>query len=204
VSISENISLFSHLLTVSIEQSYGLRAILVEDSSMSYTQLLAGGYDVVVCSYEFFETNGRERHMYYNKIRDQANRSGNALPRRPTTCLHSDMMKILNLPWRIVTLDEAQRVNKRGKIRHESLIKGLYATGVLVLSGTLAHSKWHDISGYWHFSTGHPLQHIISFYTPLHRLTPTTKSSTHRSQRYENFRCFCRPSPLSALHLYSS
>jgi SNF2 family DNA or RNA helicase len=54
-----------------------------------------------------------------------------------------------------VVLDEAQRVNKRGRKRHEA-IKRLSAEAFIILSGTLLHNKSHDFSGYVNFLRGHP------------------------------------------------
>jgi len=42
-------------------------------------------------------------------------------PTDRASALHSEMWKILGLLWKIVVLDEAQRVNKRDKLRHQAL-----------------------------------------------------------------------------------
>lgn len=64
---------------------------------------------MVICSYEFFEANGREMHQYGRRIEEYANDQGATVkkPARPTSALHTDMWKILALPFKITVLDEA-------------------------------------------------------------------------------------------------
>jgi len=45
------------------------------------------------------------------------------------------MWKILNMPFKIATLDEVQRVNKRGKLHHHAFKKHLHESSFLVFSG---------------------------------------------------------------------
>jgi hypothetical protein len=92
-------------------------ALVLVDSSMSMAEILAGGFDVIICSYEFFNANGKAMHMHRDAIIEKANdQKGNKiLPKRTTAALHSDMWKILDLPFKIAVLDEAQKVNKRSK-----------------------------------------------------------------------------------------
>ena len=135
-----------------------MRAIHLSDSSITFTELLAGGYDIVVCSYGFFEANGRDMHRYASNILAKVNDQTHSVPQpsRPTSALHSDLLEILNIPFKIAVLDEAQRVNKRGKLRHDALKNHLRAASFLIMSGTLAHNRWHDLSGYLDFGRNHP------------------------------------------------
>ncbi|KAH8804681.1 hypothetical protein F5884DRAFT_796867 [Xylogone sp. PMI_703] len=54
------------------------------------------------------------------------------------------------ISYQVVVLDEAQCVNKRKLVRHK-VIKNLSANTFLIVSGTLAHNKWFDFSGYLDF-----------------------------------------------------
>lgn len=118
---------------------------------------MTSGYDVIVTSYEFLEAGSRAKEQLPNFIQAYRNdRGGKAkAPVRPTTALHSDLYIQLGLPIKRLVLDEAQRVNKRSGRRHRAL-RNLYVYAVIVLSGTLAHNKWHDFSGLVAFMQGHP------------------------------------------------
>jgi SNF2 family DNA or RNA helicase len=135
-----------------------MRSLILRDSSMSIVEILAGVYDVIICSYEFFHSNGKAMHVHRDAIIERANdQDGNKiLPKRTTAALHSDLWKILDLPFKIAVFDEAQKVNKRGKQIHESLKNHLHAQSIAILSGTLAHNKWHNLSGYIDFGKSHP------------------------------------------------
>lgn len=179
-----------------------MRAILLDDSSQSYAQLLAGGYDVVVCSYEFFEANGREFRLYHERITEKANGRRKEYPKRPRTCLHTDMMAELGLEWKIAVLDEAQRVNKRGKTRHESLKLALKAQGVVALTGTLAHNRWHDISGYLAFGTNHPFDthnkflHAFSSFQTANKIDVPALPEIRKLQRFLQAFTIIRPASI--------
>lgn len=138
-------------------QGHALRAFHLTDPKISATQLLAGGYDVVVCSYEFVDANRRPKEAYERAV--QQYRETGAIDsmsslKKPTTSLHSELWRLINRPWKRVVLDEAQVVSKRGKPRHES-VKMLYAKAFVMLSGTLTQHKWYALSGYVDFLKGH-------------------------------------------------
>ncbi|OBT86746.1 hypothetical protein VE02_06279 [Pseudogymnoascus sp. 03VT05] len=126
---------------------------------MSATQLLAGGYDVIVASYEFAERGFKDISVYYKRMQEHLNKreSGNTstIPKRPTTASFSNICRELELPFKRVVLDEVQKVNKRHGRRHVA-IKNLHAKGFIMLSGTLPHNKWDDMSGYVDFLKDHP------------------------------------------------
>lgn len=120
--------------------------------------MLAGGYDIAVCSYEFYERNGSAMDSYYDRIEEKNNdqESKQPQPKRPTSCLSSLMWKTLDMPWKICVLDEAQKVNKRDGIRHQAIRNRLHVQAYVILSGTLPHNKWHDFSGYIAFCQQNP------------------------------------------------
>jgi SNF2 family DNA or RNA helicase len=123
---------------------------------MTASQLLTGGYDVAVTSYEFVEQSGRQKLAFPEAINAFSNDQEGRIPKpsRPTTALHSEVWEIVDIPFKRVILDEAHRVNKRNKVRHEA-IKRLPARAFVMLSGTLPHNKWHNMSGYLDYLKGH-------------------------------------------------
>ena len=154
-----NALLSSAMITNStLPQNHGMRALSVDDSNITQAQLLAGGYDILVCSYEFFAQNGKDMHQLQENIQMVANDQNNIIPqpRRSTSGLQTEMWKRLNMPFKIAVLDEAQRVNKREKFRHEAIKNHLHARSFCILSGTLPHNKWHNMSAYIDFGQSHP------------------------------------------------
>jgi SNF2 family DNA or RNA helicase len=135
-----------------------MRAFIIQDPLVTVAEILAGGYDVLICSYEFFNSNGKNMHTHRHNVYEAANdQTGTKIrPKRTTAALHSELWKILKLPFKIAVCDEGQRINKRGKQVHDSLKKHLYAKGFAILSGTLPHNKWHNMSGYLDFGQNHP------------------------------------------------
>ena len=77
-------------------------------------------------------------------------------PKRPTSTLHTDFCRQINQPIKRLVLDECQVVNKREGAKHIA-VKNCYAKATIPLSGTLAHNKWHDLSGVMAFLRGHPI-----------------------------------------------
>lgn len=137
-----------------------MTAFHLHDASMSATQLLAAGYDVVVASYEFAERSYKEISTYYDNIQEYVNKRDSGciskMPKRPTTALFSHMWRQLDMPWKRVVLDEAQKINKRNGRRHMAIKDGLFAKAFIMMSGTLPHNRWDDMSGYVDFLQNHP------------------------------------------------
>ncbi len=57
-----------------------MRAILLDNGSMTQAQLLAGGYNVVVCLYEFFQANGKGMDNLEDRVMAYANSQTNSIP----------------------------------------------------------------------------------------------------------------------------
>lgn len=76
-------------------------------------------------------------------------------PRKPTTALATGLCALIGLPIKRGYMDEAQMINKRDNKRHLTFTK-LHVSSYCMMSGTLAHNRWHDISGYLDFVKGHP------------------------------------------------
>jgi hypothetical protein len=119
-----------------------LSAIHLDDSSFSAHQILAGGYDVVVCSYEFVHANYRAREKFKKAIKRHRNAPNpNAmLPKRPTAALTSGLWTLAKLPFKHGYQDECHQVNERHGRRHRSLMK-LPVKEWVMMSGTLPHNK---------------------------------------------------------------
>lgn len=144
-----------------------MAAFHLHDPSISATQLLAGGYDIIVCPYEFAERSYKAVSTFYSDVQRYTNRRNAgvpvSIPKRPLTALYSQIWRDLKMPWKRVVLDEAQKVNKWEGRRHRALKEGLYATAYILLSGTLPHNKWSDISGYLDFIHDHPFSTEAKF-----------------------------------------
>ena len=60
------------------------------------------------------------------------------------------------MPIKRLVLDEAQLANTWAGTRYKAL-RALYYNAAIILSGTLAHNSWQDISGYLYFLQGHQI-----------------------------------------------
>jgi SNF2 family DNA or RNA helicase len=122
------------VLQLNVSQESQLKVFALEDSSRTAHELLAGGYDIVVVSYEFLE------HSYRN-IRDLPEvtakfRAGKGQkPKRPPTALFSDCYSLLNENMKRIIFDECQRVKNPRGARHEAA-KRLRAHSRILLSET--------------------------------------------------------------------
>lgn len=79
-----------------------------------------------------------------------------------TAALHSGIYAHNELPIKRVIVDEGQRINKF-ESKRRAAVKALFCRAYIVLSGTLAHNKWHDIGALAALLEGHPFQDERSF-----------------------------------------
>lgn len=142
-----------------LPQGHSLRVYYLQDSTFSAHKLNVGGYDVVVCSYEFVETSGRgmrdlpgSLNHYHNSISDTLRVSV-----RSTFALHSAFWRDLYLPFKRLIVDECQAVKKRDGVRHQAL-KILFVQGTILLSGTLTQNNWHNLSELIDLVKGHSIK----------------------------------------------
>lgn len=150
-------------LTYIRSQGNQLSALLLENRSTTAHQLLAGGYDVIVCSFEFVGSSYRYKKEFPEEINHYLTQDRTTqVPQRPTAALYSELWKLLNLPIKRTVIDEAHKVNKRKGARHQA-IKALHTKAFTILSGTLAHNMWHNFSGYVDFVSGHPFESHAKF-----------------------------------------
>jgi hypothetical protein len=133
-----------------------LSALHLEDPNISAQWILASGYDVLVCSYEFVEAGDRRVAEFEAQIEAHRKDKGHTvpLPKRPTAALHPFFWKLIGVPIKRVYADEAHLVNKREGKRHQALTE-LYTSSWCLMSDTLARDKWHNLSGYLDFFKGH-------------------------------------------------
>ncbi|KAH7350385.1 P-loop containing nucleoside triphosphate hydrolase protein [Pyrenochaeta sp. MPI-SDFR-AT-0127] len=138
------------------EEGTGLSVLHLNNPNFSAHQILAGGYDVLVCSYEFADANYRATQKYREGIETWVDAKDPLLPkpRRPTAALASGLWVMAGLPFKRGYLDEAHMINKRDGQRHRSVMK-LPVKAWVVMSSTLPHTRWDDISGYLDFVKGH-------------------------------------------------
>jgi hypothetical protein len=128
----------------------------LDDARISTHQLQVTDYDVVVCSYEFATANVQAKEKYEKqlaKYEEAGDRLG-IKPRKLTCALASSAYAFLG-PFVVGFQDEAQCINKRTGVRRRSILK-LPVDSWIMLSGSLAHNKWYDISVYFEFLKGHP------------------------------------------------
>lgn len=84
---------------------------------MTAHELLAGGWDIVIASYEYVEFNHRGVRDFPSQVAEY--QAGNVnIPKRPTSALFSSIHKILNMPIKRLILDECQRVKNTKGARH--------------------------------------------------------------------------------------
>lgn len=190
-----------------IPQGKGLRALHLHDSSISALQLLTCGVDIIVCSYQFAESNGRELSALQAKVEEYCNNPSGKTPQplRPTSALHSPIWESIDHKWKLVVLDEAHLVNKREKIRHVAIKKGIPAKAYVMMSGTLAHNKWHNMSGYVDFLQGHPFTTHAKFLHTFSSFSTTGDIQTPYISRIRLLQRFLQPFiiavPASVLNL---
>ena len=130
---------------------------------MTAHQILSGGWDVLVCSYEFVEASSRKARNLPDELTKYNNRSrvGEG-PKRPNAGISSGFWHQLGIPIKRLILDEVQVVKKRSGVRHKAIMK-LPAKAIVGLSSTLPHNRWHDMSGYFNFLKSHPFKSHADF-----------------------------------------
>lgn len=123
---------------------------------MSAHQIQASHYDVIVCSYQFADANVQAMEKYEIKLASYEESDNKLLlkPRKPTCGVASSAHALWG-KFTVGFMDEAQNINKRSGRRHKSALK-LPVKAWIMMSGSLAHNKWFDLSGYFDFIKGHP------------------------------------------------
>jgi SNF2 family DNA or RNA helicase len=130
---------------------------------MTAHQILSGGWDVLVCSYEFVEASSKKARNFLDELTKYNNRGRvGERPKRPNAGISSGLWRLLGIPIKRLILDEVQVVNKRSGARHKAIMK-LPAKAIVGLSGTLPHNRWHDMSGYFDFLKSHPFKSHADF-----------------------------------------
>jgi hypothetical protein len=122
---------------------YRPKVLLLKDPKTTANEVLDGGYDFVVCSYQFLQAQHRALLRYYrffekmskgNQERAKAD-TKERHQKRPILSLFSPIYRDLKRPIRHLILDEAQYAKKlTGAIL--LAIKDLYYSSVIMLSGT--------------------------------------------------------------------
>lgn len=143
---------------------------------MTAPELLALNVDVIVVSYEQVEVSGCELREFPSRLEAfRTDTTGSILPpSKPNAPLHSGMWKQLGLPIKRLVLDEVQVVSKRWEITHKT-VKDLFVKAVILLSGTVCHNEWHNVSGLVNFLQGHPFtthKKFIKTFSSFSRSSP--------------------------------
>lgn len=175
-----------------------MRAFCLEASTIIAHELYAANYDVIVCSYEFVETSGRDLLKF-----GLLERVNDILPKRPRAALHSALWKPLGIPFKRMVLDEAQLVKKRTGARHKALLR-IPHKAVIMLSGTFAHNKWHNISGYLDLVKGHPFDthgKVMRFFSSSEIDGRSRLTTDRRTMLQRLLLAFCVARPSAVLQL---
>jgi SNF2 family DNA or RNA helicase len=133
---------------------------MLEEASTTAHSILADGYEVVIVSYEFLESNLRSMEKY-RKQSENEDHDGH-VPRRPTSALQTNLWRILKLPIKRLILDESQRIKNYQGRKHLAALNLSYSACIM-LSGTFLDNKWTDVYGLLPFLRGHPFQTFKSF-----------------------------------------
>jgi SNF2 family DNA or RNA helicase len=197
--------LLKSIAVINTQQGNGLTTHHLVGSALTAHELLALNVDVVVVSYDQVEASFRGLRSYVDNlnayIKEKAkNPSGKSLkkPKRPISALHSVLWRDINMPIKILALDEAQMANKSNGKRHQA-IQALYFKSVIVLSGTLAHNKWDNLSGMIAYLRNHPFSSHARFMKAFSvqdykgRTQPPDMSRMRRLQTFLQANLVARP-----------
>ncbi|TVY34575.1 DNA repair protein [Lachnellula occidentalis] len=158
--------------------SRGLKAFMLNDQKVSASDLLAQGWDVIICSYEYFETSSRKMTTYNTALSEWVKNRTGVKPTRPTCALQSTLWRELKIPFKTIIMDEAHKVMKPSGRRHQAIKEHLYTNGFILLTATIPHNKWHEIYGYLDFKDFHPFHTMNMF---LHAFA--SKGYTNKIER---------------------
>lgn len=147
------------------EPEHRLKMIHLSGKSISATEIISGDFDVIVVSYGTVLTNFKATRQNFAKNIDlyrkekRESKETPVKPTRPTSPLFSELYKLLDRPFTYLVLDEVQVINKRHLLQYEA-VEALanMSEAVIMLSGTLAHNKWHGFSAYLGLVRGLPFK----------------------------------------------
>jgi hypothetical protein len=98
-----------------------------------------------------------------------------AKPKKPTAALATGLWTLTGLHIKRGYIDEAQMINKRDGKRQLALMQ-LQVSSWCLMSGTLAHNRWHDLGGYLDFARAYPYTTDESFMQQFAARSYTTSS----------------------------
>ena len=86
-----------------------MRALQLDTPKVSAHQILATGYDVVVCSFEFIEANVRAMDQFQDRVEAWSKTCNPTVPRpkRPTAAIGSEIWAFSGYKFKIGIQDEA-------------------------------------------------------------------------------------------------
>lgn len=138
-----------------------MRFLVLDDPKATPSGLLDLEVEIIICTYEFIETNWRHRRQLPTKIAHY--RPGHSeQPKRSRTIMHSDIWSFLNLPIKLLVLDEAHKIKNLGGKRFAA-IQNLFYSSILMLTGTYFDNIWQDIRALIFLLKGHPFPDKRSF-----------------------------------------
>lgn len=142
--------------------------MVLDDTTKTATEILAGQYDYVIVTYQYVMSRHRshlEAHAFFdaidelgyhhvmNSLRDKDKPRTDA---RANNASYSILYQELHLPFRPVILDEGHLAQKLRGANHNA-IKALYKSRLVILSGTFVSNRWSDLCGIFDlFPQSHP------------------------------------------------
>jgi len=113
---------------------------VLDDGKVTPQELLRLKPDIVIVTYEFLETQRRDRVKLPEDIANYQEGEEIQIPKRSATCLHAAIWRMLRLPIKRLILDEGHRIKSLMGKRFAT-VSSLHYTAVIELNGTLYYTK---------------------------------------------------------------
>lgn len=199
------------------QQPHKPKAMILDNPSVTANELLSGGYDFVITTYQFVMARHRafKKNAQFHEVAQMLGldetiskvgpRAIPDLNAKCTNALYSTLYHELGLPFRHIILDEGHVAKKEGGQIHEA-IRALYAERLFILSGTFVPNRWWDLRGLFDlFPRPHPFNTPERFNKAFARQSSTgeyvepSPSKRNRLTKYMMGIVLARPSSVIVL-----
>jgi len=142
--------------------------VVGQHKHITAVDLLREGYDIVLATYEAFHAACVKVDTFKAKLDKwrripEEERGAWPTPVRPSSVLLSEVWKVLGVPFKLVLMDEAHRVQKADGMRHCAIRDNCWTNGYVFLSATIASNQWHGLFGYLDFVGRQPFRSLNAF-----------------------------------------
>lgn len=200
------------------EPSKRPRVKVLDDTTTTAYDLLSGGWDYVICTYQFLASRYRAFELYVNAYESLAEHSQAAAnesdafakhrswsKKRCVATLHADLYREADLPI-ILVLDESQMAKNSGTSTHQA-IKSLHVKTTFMVTATPFANRWHDVYGAISLlpSSSHPFDTLPKFFRAFaasktaQRTVMPTASKQNRLVKFLQATVVARPATLLQL-----